>query len=510
MPPTLNDEEGSLPSEQTALLGSEGDNAGGTILVAQRVTPQTARRLYLSHFLSTWNSRMFEFAAVLYLATIFPATLLPMSLYALTRGLSALLFAPTVGHYVDNNNRLEVVRASIVFQRLAVSASCAVFYVLFIRLPFGDHGRLGLLALLSVLACAEKLYSIINMVSVEKDWVVVLAKGNTEALATLNAQMRRIDLFCKLLAPLFIAVIDGFSTEIAIIVNFAMNMASVVVEYYAIAKIYDEEPELQERKPKPNAELSQLNSNPENAAPSATSGRKVWQLLGEFVSDFTFYFSHRAFLPSFVGSLLYLTVLSFSGQMVTYLVASGYTTTYIGVARTIGVVFEVLATWIAPWLIGKIGPLRAGLWLSNCQVLPLIGGLSIFWVFTPDPLISATSLVVGTIISRLGLRGFDLCIQIIVQEVRKTILCGGDPVLTRVALQEVEAESRGRFSTIEAAWQNTFELLSFLSTIVFFRPAQFNWPALISVTAVTSASLAYTAYVGRKRGHLIHYEKLGF
>ncbi|EFQ25929.1 iron transporter [Colletotrichum graminicola M1.001] len=463
MPPTLNDEEGSLPSEQTALLGSEGDNAGGTILVAQRVTPQTARRLYLSHFLSTWNSRMFEFAAVLYLATIFPATLLPMSLYALTR----------------------------VFQRLAVSASCAVFYVLFIRLPFGDHGRLGLLALLSVLACAEKLYSIINMVSVEKDWVVVLAKGNTEALATLNAQMRRIDLFCKLLAPLFIAVIDGFSTEIAIIVNFAMNMASVVVEYYAIAKIYDEEPELQERKPKPNAELSQLNSNPENAAPSATSGRKVWQLLGEFVSDFTFYFSHRAFLPSFVGSLLYLTVLSFSGQMVTYLVASGYTTTYIGVARTIGVVFEVLATWIAPWLIGKIGPLRAGLWLSNCQVLPLIGGLSIFWVFTPDPLISATSLVVGTIISRLGLRGFDLCIQIIVQE-------------------EVEAESRGRFSTIEAAWQNTFELLSFLSTIVFFRPAQFNWPALISVTAVTSASLAYTAYVGRKRGHLIHYEKLGF
>ncbi|CCF46797.1 hypothetical protein CH063_15439, partial [Colletotrichum higginsianum] len=57
---------------------------------------------------------------------------------------------------------------------------------------------------------------------------------------------------------------------------------------------------------------------------------------------------------------------------------------------------------------------------------------------------------------------------------------------------EVEAESRGRFSTVEAAWQNAFELLSYLSTIVFFRPAQFNWPALLSVLAVTSASLAYT------------------
>ncbi|KAK2040918.1 iron transporter [Colletotrichum somersetense] len=490
MPQTLNDEEMDLPSEQTALLGGEEVDDGAAVTVAYRATPRTARRLYLSHFLSTWNSRMFEFAAVLYLATIFPGTLLPMSLYALTRGLSALLLAPTVGHYIDNNNRLKVVRASIVFQRLAVSASCAVFYVLLIRLPIGNYGRPGLLALLSLLACAEKLYSIMNMVSVEKDWVVVLAKGSTDALATLNAQMRRIDLFCKLLAPLFIALIDEFSTEIAIIVNFAMNMASVVVEYYAIAKIYHEEPELQERKFTPNAELSRLDSSIENAAPSATR-RKVLQLLEESVSDFGFYFSHRAFLPSFAGSLLYLTVLSFSGQMVTYLVASGYNTTYIGVARTISVVFEVLATWVAPWLIGRIGPLRAGLWLSNCQVMALIGGLATFWVFMPDPLISATSLVVGTIISRLGLRGFDLCTQIIVQE-------------------EVETESRGRFSTIEAAWQNAFELLSYLSTIVFFRPAQFNWPALVSVVAVTSASLAYTTYVGRERGHLIHYEKLGF
>ncbi|KDN70432.1 putative iron transporter [Colletotrichum sublineola] len=463
MPETHDDEVANLPSEQTALLGCEGDNNGSATAIAYKVTPRTARRLYLSHFLSTWNSRMFEFAAVLYLATIFPGTLLPMSLYALTR----------------------------VFQRLAVSASCAVFYVLFIRLPVSDHGRAGLLTLLSVLACAEKLYSIINMVSVEKDWVVVLAEGNMDALAALNAQMRRIDLLCKLLAPLFIALIDGVSTEIAIIVNFAMNTASVVVEYYAIKKIYDEEPELQERKPKPSVELPRFDSNSENAAPSATLARKVRNLLKESASDFGFYFSHRTFLPSFAGSLLYLTVLSFSGQMVTYLVASGYNTTYIGFARTISVIFEVLATWVAPWLIGKIGPLRAGLWLSNCQVLPLIGGLAIFWVFTTNPLISATSLVVGTIISRLGLRGFDLCTQIIVQE-------------------EVEAESRGRFSTIEAAWQSVFEILSYLTTIVFFRPAQFKWPASVSVMAVTSASLAYTTYVARKRGHLIHYEKFSF
>lgn len=53
----------------------------------------------------------------------------------------------------------------------------------------------------------------------------------------MNAQMRRIDLVCKLLGPLFIALIDGISTETAIVVNFGMNVSSVVVEYYSIAKV---------------------------------------------------------------------------------------------------------------------------------------------------------------------------------------------------------------------------------------------------------------------------------
>ena len=75
--------------------------------------PAIFRKLYLSHFLSTWNSRVFEFGAVLYLAGIFPGTLVPMSLYALARGLSAFLFSPIVGSHIDTANRLQVVRLSI-------------------------------------------------------------------------------------------------------------------------------------------------------------------------------------------------------------------------------------------------------------------------------------------------------------------------------------------------------------------------------------------------------------
>jgi hypothetical protein len=71
------------------------------------------KRLYVSHFLSGWNTRVFEFGAVLYLATLFPDSLFPLSIYALVRGTSAIFLSPAVGQYIDTGDRLQVVKLSI-------------------------------------------------------------------------------------------------------------------------------------------------------------------------------------------------------------------------------------------------------------------------------------------------------------------------------------------------------------------------------------------------------------
>lgn len=71
-------------------------------------------------------------------------------------------------------------------------------------------------------------------------------------------------------------------------------------------------------------------------------------------------------------------------------------------------------------------------------------------------------------------------------------------------LQGIEAEARGAFSSTEAAWQNFFEICSYISTMIFSRPDQFKWPALISVIAVTLAGLLYAVFVRIQRGHLLH------
>lgn len=239
-----------------------------------------------------------------------------------------------------------------------------------------------------------------------------MADSDLEALRNMNAQMRRIDLFCKLLGPLFIALLNGYSTELAIIINFAMNAVSIGLEYFAIAKVYNDIPNLQN--PKPAAET-------EPDIPANRNRNQILDIARKSVQDFGLYFGHRAFFPSIAGAILYLTVLSFSGQMVTYLFSAGYNSTQIGISRTLSVMFEVLATWMGPWLMGRIGVLRAGLWMSIWQVVTLVTGVSIFWIFESNPFLSASGLVGGTILSRIGLRGFDLCVQLIIQKVCMTM-----------------------------------------------------------------------------------------
>lgn len=248
--------------------------------------------------------------------------------------------------------------------------------------------------------------------------VMAVTECDPEALRAMNAQMRRIDLLCKLFGPLAIALLNAYSTEVAIIVNFAMNVLSIVLEYFAIARVYYDAPSLQKPKAEPDPELPEAEPSRTCCSAARTSWKSFLAIIRKSAQDFHFYFQHRTFLPSIAGAILYLTVLSFGGQMVTYLLLAGYNSNQIGVARTLSVAFEVLATWTTPWLMERVGALRAGLWMSSWQVATLAAGISIFWAFQSSPFISASGLVGGTILSRLGLRGFDLCIQLIVQEVR--------------------------------------------------------------------------------------------
>lgn len=128
------------------------------------------------------------------------------------------------------------------------------------------------------------------------------------------------------------------------------------------------------------------------------------------------YTQHPVFLPSMALSLLYLTVLSFTGQMVTYILSVGLTSTTIGLLRTASTAIEISATWLAPITMKRVGPMRAGLWSITWQLGCTLAAVSSIWVLT-EPRLAAFSLIAFVIASRVGLWGFDLCVQHIVQGV---------------------------------------------------------------------------------------------
>lgn len=68
---------------------------------------------------------------------------------------------------------------------------------------------------------------------------ILAGKDNSIAhnLTEMNARMRRIDLFCKLMGPLAISLVAIASTKIAIYTTLVMNMLSVVVEYSFIGQV---------------------------------------------------------------------------------------------------------------------------------------------------------------------------------------------------------------------------------------------------------------------------------
>ena len=181
----VNSSAGLLDEANESVPMIEQSAANGDYSAVPQLSHGAIRKLlYTSHILSTWNSRAFEFGAFLFLATIYPQTLLPASIYALTRAGAAATLSPWLGGYIDRSDRLPVVRVSIVGQRVSVALSCALLFYL-CQIPGARADPVwsnAALAVLSTLACVEKLAAVMNTISVERDWVVVIAANDEHYL----------------------------------------------------------------------------------------------------------------------------------------------------------------------------------------------------------------------------------------------------------------------------------------------------------------------------------------
>jgi iron-regulated transporter 1 len=294
-----------------------------------------------------------------------------------------------MGRWIDRApNRLKTLLITITTNRVSVIAAC-VFWV-FIVGSSGDDGDLpersslasdapvaipklsGVLkgcffAVVLVLGVCERLSGAANMISMERDWVVTVAAADGQAydLTRLNAVMRRIDLICKLVAPIVLSVIisGSGSIQVGVLVVGGVSGASWPVEWWCARRVWKNNSKLQQPKLMEDVGNDSAMAEALDYLPTLSRVRsrghgliqRSTQWFLQYMHDFVQYFSSDIWIPSLALSLLHLSALSYSATFITYLLNVGFSLNLITIARAVGSVVEISSTIVTPFGVDYLG-----------------------------------------------------------------------------------------------------------------------------------------------------------
>ncbi len=282
-----------------------------------------------------------------------------------------------LGRWVDHEpSRLRSLLVTIITNRITVVICCAIWSLILAS----EHATSKhlLFALVLALGMVEKLSRMANTLSMERDWVPTLAsppaiKGASQApyrLTHLNTIMRRIDVACKLAAPLAIsAFISAFTPGQGVWAIAISSGLSWGIECSCVRKVWNKQRRLWASKERIEMDVDLVGPEAGNHRISHTRPKRLWinprlhvpylqklvpsirASLHAHADGLRYYFNTWVWIPSICVAILHASVLSYSGTLVTYLLNAGFNLSFVTVVRTVGLAFEVGSTFIFPWAV---------------------------------------------------------------------------------------------------------------------------------------------------------------
>ncbi|XP_077304826.1 ferroportin [Lithobates pipiens] len=370
--------------------------------------------MYLGHSLSTWGDRMWHFAVSLFLVELYGNSLLLTAVYGLVVAGSVLLLGAIIGDWVDKNPRLRVAQTSLIVQNVSVIICGIILMVVFLyknELLSMYQGWLLTLCYILVITIANiaNLASTAMGITIQRDWIVVVAGEDRSKLADMNATVRRIDQLTNILAPMAVGQIMTFGSAVMGCGFIAgWNLMSMCVEYLLLWKVYQKTPALAIKagKKADDQELKQLNikvidaNSNNNEKPTEhiclvtekaivtaeipkepSCSDRIREPFLTFKNGWIAYYNQSVFWAGMGLAFLYMTVLGFDCITTGYAYTQGLSGFVLSLLMGASAISGIMGTVAFTWLRKKCGLVRTGLISGIAQLSSLV--LCVVSVFMP-------------------------------------------------------------------------------------------------------------------------------
>lgn len=513
---------------------------------------------------------MWHFAVSVFLVELYGNSLLLTAVYGLVVAGSVLVLGAIIGDWVDKNARLKVAQTSLVIQNVSVILCGIILMMVFLHkneLLTMYHGWMLTFCYILIITIANiaNLASTATAITIQRDWIVVVAGEDRSKLADMNATIRRIDQLTNILAPMAVGQIMTFGSAV-IGCGFisGWNLVSMCIEYFLLWKVYQKTPALAVKAALKveEAELKQLNLYKENEpkSPEATHlmgekdaniheleqaqepgcGSQMAEPFRTFRDGWVSYYNQPVFLAGMGLAFLYMTVLGFDCITTGYAYTQGLSGSILSILMGASAVTGIMGTVAFTWLRRKCGLVRAGLISGFAQLSCLI--LCVISVFMPgspldlsvspfkdihsrfiqaEPLPTNTSTKISEIIfpnemhMSNGSDSTNIALEMDANSesiISVSLLFAGviaariglwsfDLTVTQLLQENVIESERGIINGVQNSMNYLLDLLHFIMVILAPNPEAFGLLVLISVSFVAMGHIMYFRFAQKSLGN---------
>jgi hypothetical protein len=416
--------------------------------------------------------------------------------------LSIFLFSSKIGLWMDASDRLQFVQIAVAAKIVSIIGG----YGLCSYMIFYDLQHSSIKYLLPLFYSLGQLSFSTVTTCLEKDWVVVLAGGDSSWLSGANSFMTMIDLSCECLAPIVAGVLYEYSLNLSGLVLIVCSLFSAGVFVAVVRSVYHDVPALHTRtdshdtstdtdqdanptdKTAPAAGTAIADEDEEGLVQLLPSERSCVDMCKDAVSEVVC--AYNTFAASgcvyvMLGySALYLTYLQFGSIMTVYLLQeTALSGSVVGVCRALSALSGFTGAALYVPLRNRIGIWKTGMVSVWSQwVCVSIACLS-FASVTGSREGNVSLLLGASLLSRAGLWCFDLVVRQIAQETIPT---------------KVRGTVNGVWNTLTAS----VDMLGYGLGMVFSSTNTFWLLALLTCGAIFVAGCLFSVSFCRNKGNI--------